>query len=123
MPKEVVLHAQNLTVVPANLVEENVEASFKLAGLAVILKDVIGTEWREYAEEGTQTVSRNLLQLARLRRQRDRIIEDVGEEIYGHIESNLHWQVWQSSGSSNQRFTRFARHPDPASRCTGPRTR
>jgi SAM-dependent methyltransferase len=93
-PKEAALLAQSLAVVPANLVEENVEAAFRRAGLEVAVKDAIGTEWREHAEERTRPVSRDLLRLARLRRQRDRIIQDAGEEIYGHIESTLHWLVY-----------------------------
>ena len=98
-PKEAdLLLGQSLAVVPANLVEENVEAAFHRVGLAVVVKDVIGTEWREYAEERTQRVSRDLLRLARLRRQRDRIVEQAGEDIYRHIESTLHWQVYQFLG-------------------------
>jgi SAM-dependent methyltransferase len=97
-PKEAALLEQSLAVVPENLVEENVEAAFGRAGLRVAVKDPIGTEWREHAEERTQPVSRDLLRLARLRRGRERIIEDVGEEIYGHIESNLHWLAYQFLG-------------------------
>jgi SAM-dependent methyltransferase len=97
-PKEAALLAQSLAVVPANLVEERVEAAFSRAGLEVALKQAIGTEWREYAEERTQPVSRDLLRLARLRRRRDRIVRDAGQEIYGHIESNLHWLVYQFLG-------------------------
>lgn len=83
---------------PANLVKEQVEAAFARAGLTVELEDPIGTEWREHAEEGTQPVSRDLLRLARLRRGRARIVEEAGEEIYGHIESTLHWLVYQFLG-------------------------
>jgi len=98
-PRErALLLEQSLALVPNNLVEENVEAAFGRAGLKVVLKDVIGTEWREYAEERTQPVSRDLLRLARLRRQRDRIIQDAGEDIYGHIEWHLHWLVYQFLG-------------------------
>ena len=78
--------------------KENVEAAFSGAGLVVVVEDEIGTDWREYAEERTQPVARDLLRLARLRRQRDRIIEEAGEAIYGHIESNLHWGVYQFLG-------------------------
>jgi SAM-dependent methyltransferase len=92
------LLAQNLAVVPANLVEEKVEAAFSRAGLAVTRKEVIGTEWREHEEERTRPASRDLLRLARLRRQRDRIVKDAGEDIYRHIESNLHWLVFQFLG-------------------------
>lgn len=92
------LITQNLALVPANLAEENVERAFRQAGLAVAVKDVLGTEWREYAEERTQPVSRDLLRLARLRRQRDQIVEQAGEEIYRHIESTCHWGLYQFLG-------------------------
>jgi SAM-dependent methyltransferase len=97
-PKEAALLAQNLAVVPTNLDEDMVEGAFGRAGLAVARKDAIGTEWREYAEERTRPASQDLLRLARLRRRRDRIVQDAGEEIYGHIESNLHWLVYQFLG-------------------------
>jgi ubiquinone/menaquinone biosynthesis C-methylase UbiE len=97
-PKEAALLAQSLAVVPANLDEEAVEAAFAAAGLAIVEKDVVGTEWREHAEERTQPVARDLLQLARLRRRRGSIVERAGEEIYGHIEANLHWRVYQFLG-------------------------
>ena len=97
-PKEAALLSQSLAVVPENLFEEKVEAAFGPARLAITLKDAIGTEWREHAEERTRPASRDLLRLARLRRQRDRIIQDAGEDVYGHIESNLHWLVYQFLG-------------------------
>ncbi|HEX3807770.1 MAG TPA: class I SAM-dependent methyltransferase [Gaiellaceae bacterium] len=98
-PKEAAMLArQNLALVAANLVEKDVEAAFGRAGLEVVVKDEIGTEWREYVEERSQSVSRDLLRLARLRRQRDRIVAEAGEEIYGHIESNLHWSAYQFLG-------------------------
>jgi SAM-dependent methyltransferase len=114
-PKEAALLAQNLAVVPANLVQETVEAAFRTAGLAVAGKEAIGTEWREYAEERTRPVSRNLLRLARLRRQRDRIIQDAGAEIYGHIESNLHWLVYQFLGKLLPTVYLLRKQPDAAS--------
>jgi hypothetical protein len=40
-------------------------------GLAIDAMRVVGTEWREFAEERTQPASRALLRLSRLRRQRD----------------------------------------------------
>jgi ubiquinone/menaquinone biosynthesis C-methylase UbiE len=98
-PKETqMLLGQSLAVVPGNLVEENMEDAFRGAGLAIVVKDEIGTEWREYAEEQSHPASQALLRLARLRRQRDRIIEQAGKDIYGHIEANLHWLVYQFLG-------------------------
>ncbi len=98
-PREAeLLLGQNLTIVSSNLDEENLLGAFARAGLAVELRDAIGTEWREHAEERTHPVSRDLLRLARLRRQRDRVVAEAGEEIYRHLESNLHWSVYQFLG-------------------------
>jgi len=98
-PKErELLLGQNLTIVADNLDQETVEAAFGRAGLEIVMKDAIGPEWREHAEERTQPVSRDLLRLARLRRQRDAITASVGAEMYGHVESNLHWLAYQMLG-------------------------
>jgi SAM-dependent methyltransferase len=85
------LLAQNLVVVRASLEEDAVEAAFGRAGFEIEREDVVGTEWREFDEERTQPVSRDLLRLARLRRQHDEVVAEVGEELAGHIEANLHW--------------------------------
>lgn len=84
--------------VPASMIQSNVEDAFYKAGLAIERKDVIGTEWREYAEERMQPASRDLLRLARLRRQRDAIIEEYGEEVYATAQASLHWTVYQFLG-------------------------
>jgi hypothetical protein len=83
---------------PANLDEFTLGSAFADAGLAVDEKDVIGTEWREYAEERTQPVSRALLRLARLRRTREVVVAEHGEDVYHHVEANLHWEVYQFLG-------------------------
>lgn len=97
-PGEAALLDQSLVNVRANLVERNVERAFGSAGLAIVRKDVIGTEWREHDEERTQPASRALLRLARLRRQREDVVERAGQEIYDHVEANLHWLVYQFLG-------------------------
>lgn len=98
MPQEIKMLCQHLGNVIPNLQEEHVEASFKAAGLEIEQKIVIGTEFREFAEERTQPVSRALLRLARLRRSRDEIVAGHGEDVYLHIEANLHWEVYQFLG-------------------------
>jgi ubiquinone/menaquinone biosynthesis C-methylase UbiE len=89
---------RHLGNVPANLVERNVEDAFARAALAIERKEVVGTEWREYAEEQTRPASRALLRLSRLRRQREALEEDFGRDIYEHVEANLHWEVFQFLG-------------------------
>jgi ubiquinone/menaquinone biosynthesis C-methylase UbiE len=83
---------RNLGNVPANLVERNVEAAFARAGLTVELKERIGSEWREHAEEHVGGVSKALLRLSRLRRQRAALVERFGADIVDHVEANLHWE-------------------------------
>jgi hypothetical protein len=84
--------------VDGNLDAGCVEAAFQDAGLAIERRRVIGTEWREYLEERTRPVSRALLRLARLRRQRDDIVAGHGQDVYEHIEANLHWEGYQFLG-------------------------
>ena len=75
-----------------------VEAALARAGLRTERTVEVGTEWREHAEERHQPVSRALLRLARLRRQRDAVIADHGRDVHDHIEANLHWEVFQLLG-------------------------
>ena len=89
---------RHLGNVRANLVEANVERAFAGAGWAIERKDVIGTEWREHLEERGGTVSRSLLRLSRLRRRRDVLVQRFGQDIYDHVEANLHWDTFQFLG-------------------------
>jgi SAM-dependent methyltransferase len=97
-PGEAAMLNHHLGNVAPNLDERIVEAAFASAGLVIADKDVIGTEWREYAEERTHPVSHALLQLARLRRQRESVVATHGEDIYRHVEANLHWEAFQLLG-------------------------
>jgi SAM-dependent methyltransferase len=97
-PGEAAMLKHHLGNVEPNLHESNIEAAFDSAELAVEDRDVIGTEWREYAEERTRPVSTALLRLARLRRQRDTIVASHGVDIYRHVEANLHWETFQLLG-------------------------
>jgi SAM-dependent methyltransferase len=97
-PQEAELFSRHLGNVPASLMERNVEDAFTRAGLAIERKDIVGTEWREYAEERTQPVSLALLRLSRLRRQRDALVAKFGEDICDSVEANLHWETFQFLG-------------------------
>ncbi len=97
-PLEAEMMNRHLGNVPANLVERNVQDAFAGAGLTIERKDVVGTEWREYAEERTRPASRALLRLSRLRRQQEALVEKIGRDVYEHVEANLHWEVFQFLG-------------------------
>jgi len=93
-PKEEAMLNRLLGNVAENLVEGNVEAAFESAGFTVERKNVVGTEWREYAEERTHPASQALLRLSRLRRQRESVIGTHGQDIYDHVQANLHWETY-----------------------------
>lgn len=82
----------------SNLDRSRLETAFAAAGILIEQVDEIGTQWREYAEERTQPVSRKLLQLARLRRRWDQLVTVHGLSAVKHVEANLHWEVFQFLG-------------------------
>ena len=96
--EETEMFSRHLGNVSANLVERNIEHAFAQAGLTVERKDLIGTEWREHAEERTRPASLALLRLSRLRRQRDALVARFGEDICDSVEANLHWETFQFLG-------------------------
>lgn len=111
-PDERAMLARHLGNVPANLDERTLLDAYAAAGLAVESRDVIGTEWREYAEERTRPASTALLRLARLRRNRAGIVARRGEDVYRHVEANLHWEAFQLLGKL-QPVVHLLRHRAP----------
>ncbi|WP_152364208.1 class I SAM-dependent methyltransferase [Microlunatus speluncae] len=97
-PAEAALLGHHLGNVAANLSRDAVEAAFTAAGLATVATHEIGTEWREWSEERGRPVSKALLRLARLRRDRARFVAAHGAEIVAHVEANLHWEAYQFLG-------------------------
>ena len=84
--------------VQRNLDEAHLTATFHAAGFEIERRESVGTQWREYAEERTQPVSQSLLRLARLRRLRDSVVATRGQDVYDHVEANLHWLLFQFLG-------------------------
>ena len=97
-PDEAAMLSNHLGNVPENLSRAAVESAFVAAGLRTVATHEIGTEWREWSEERSRPVSKALLRLARLRRDRDRFVASHGAEIVDHVEANLHWEAFQFLG-------------------------
>lgn len=90
---------QTLAIIPENMSPVYAEAAFRQAGLVVVERDLVDSEWREYWEEGEQKVtSRGLLRLARMRRARDRFVEAIGPIAYEVEFANYLWGVFQMLG-------------------------
>lgn len=71
-----------LGIVPENLVQERLEATFRSASLSIRRAEVIGGERLEYWEEEGGYYGRELLRLARLRRDPERYRATLGPERY-----------------------------------------
>jgi SAM-dependent methyltransferase len=90
-PREAAMMNRALGNRPENMVEMRMEAAFDAAGLRIAVKDVVSTEWREYEEERDKPASEELLQLARLRRNREALVAEFGERMYAIAEASAHW--------------------------------
>jgi cyclopropane fatty-acyl-phospholipid synthase-like methyltransferase len=88
-----------LAIVEANMSTAAFEATCRDAGLRVAERDMIASEWRErWEEDGTRTTSRQLLRIARMRRDRERLIAELGHDSYECELANCHWGVYQMLG-------------------------
>lgn len=88
-----------LAVVPANMVPGFFETCATAAGFAIRERDVIGSEWREWWEEtGDHTTAKQLLIIARLRRDREPLLRELGPVNYAAELANCQWGVYQMLG-------------------------
>ena len=98
-PREAAWLFPPLAAVPTSMDGANVEAAFGDAGLRLVRRDVIGSEWRErWEEDGTRTTSKQLLRIARMRRDRERLLAEFGRTEYLAELANCYWGVYQMLG-------------------------
>ena len=90
---------ETLVITPQNMSHAYLEAGLHQAGFVIDQIDQVDSEWREHWEEdGTCLTSQQLLRLARLRRNRDALIAQVGELDYLVELADCHWGVYQMLG-------------------------
>lgn len=98
-PEEAAWLYPRLLVVPQNMSFATIAQAVEAQGLSIIENDVIGSEWREWWEEnGVNTTSKQLLQIARMRRDRANLIGEMGEANYEIELANCYWGVYQMLG-------------------------
>lgn len=98
-PAEAAFLVGALGLVRPNLEPAFAERAMAAAGLVVLERDAFGSEWREHAEEsGARTTSRQLLRVARLRRDRARLVEELGETQIDVELADCMWGVYQMLG-------------------------
>jgi SAM-dependent methyltransferase len=98
-PREAARLYAPLAIVAANMSTAAFEAACHDAGLRIAERDTIGSEWRErWEEDGTHTTAQQLLRIARMRRDRERLIAELSPEGYEAEIANCHWGVYQMLG-------------------------
>lgn len=98
-PLEAAWLFETLVITPQNMSHAYLEAGLQQAGFTIDAIDRVGSEWREFWEEdGTHMTSQQLLRLARLRRNREAIVAEIGERDYWVEMADCHWGVYQMLG-------------------------
>jgi hypothetical protein len=97
--------------VPERLSVADFEATVAAAGFSVVSLEVLGSEHVEASQEAG-TAPNYLLQVSRLRRARDRLVEELGEVPYRAMYGNALWSVYRLIGKLESRI--YVLRPDDA---------
>lgn len=88
-----------LAAVEQNLSVETIEAAATQAGLQIVEREWLGSEWREWREEsGDHRTSQQLLQCAHMLRDRERLIGEIGRVRYEMELANALWGIYTMIG-------------------------
>lgn len=91
--------ADALAIVPENQAPAFFEEVARNSGFRIINRDPVASEWREHWEEtGAAVTSKQLLQAARMRRNRKALVAALGEDFYNAELANCLWGVYQMIG-------------------------
>lgn len=89
--------------VPDRLSVTDFESSVASAGFRVEQRDVLGSEHVEASQEAG-TAPNYLLQISRLRRDRSRLVDELGEVAYRVMYGNALWSIYRLIGKLESRI-------------------
>ncbi|MDJ0770339.1 MAG: class I SAM-dependent methyltransferase [Ilumatobacter sp.] len=89
--------------VPERLSVANFEATVAATGFSVERLDVLGSEHVEASQEAG-TAPNYLLQVSRLRRDRERLLDELGETTYRVMYGNALWSIYRLIGKLESRI-------------------
>ena len=87
---------------PERMAVAGFEAAVRSAGFRIEDVEIIGSEWAEASQEAG-TAPNYLLQISRLRRAKDRLVEELGEVPYRAMYGNALWSIYQLIGKLESR--------------------
>ena len=88
--------------VPERFDVNGFEQAARLAGFTIEAVEVVGSEWYEASQEAG-TAPNYLLQVSRLRRNREALIAEIGETAYRAVYGNALWSINQMLGKLESR--------------------
>lgn len=104
------LHADELrelcghtATVPDRLSVVDFEAAVGAAGFAIGQLEILGSEHVEASQEAG-TAPNYLLQISRLRRDRERLVDELGETVYRVMYGNALWSIYRMIGKLESRI-------------------
>ena len=101
-PAEAASLSADLAQVPERLDLALFERTVAEAGFTIDEIDVVGSEWLEATLE-SDDAERRLLRVARMRRDRDRLIESMGVVPYRVVLANTLWTIYRMIGKLEDR--------------------
>jgi SAM-dependent methyltransferase len=88
-----------MAIVPQNMGEDFFQTTAQAAGLSIITRDVVSSEWRErWAEEGSAALLEDLLGVARMRRSETALVARYGRAHYEATYASCLWGIYQMLG-------------------------
>ena len=94
--------------VPERFSADGFEQAAMSAGFTIEDLEILGSEWYEASQEAG-TAPNYLLQVSRLRRAKEALIEEIGETAYRVVYGNALWSINQMLGKLESRIYTFAR--------------
>ncbi len=101
-PKEKATLCAYTATVPARLSVAGFEAAVEASSFSIESLDVVGSEWAEASQEAG-TAPNYLLQVSRLRRAKDQLVDEFGEAPYLVMYGNALWSIYQVLGKLESR--------------------
>jgi len=89
--------------VPERFSSDGFEQATRSAGFMIEDLEVLGSEWYEASQEAG-TAPNYLLQVSRLRRAREALIDEIGETAYRVVYGNALWSINQMLGKLESRI-------------------
>lgn len=102
-PREAEYLWAEVAVVPERMSVTNFETAAAKAGFSVESLDVVGSEWYEANQESGRSPN-YALQISRLRRNKDKYIEQIGEVAFRGVYANALWAVYLLIGKLDTRL-------------------